>query len=87
MTSPCPVSKGPAKGTRLHCLPLKAGKGAEKFKSRESTQKKFLFFGCSGSLLVCTGFLELRQAGAPLWLQCWGWLLIAVVVHFEENPL
>ena len=35
--------------------------------------------GCPGSLLLCTGFLWLQQAGAPLKLRCAGfslWLLL-----------
>ena len=75
MTGPCLVSKGPAKGTCLHCLPLKAGKGAEKFKSRERQHLKNHFFGCAGSSLLCTGFLKLGQAGASLELQCSGFSL------------
>ena len=30
----------------------------------------FFFFGCTGSLLLFTGFLQLRWAGTTLYLQC-----------------
>lgn len=39
-TGPCPVSKGPAKGTLLPCLPLKTCEGAGKLKKQASEHLK-----------------------------------------------
>ena len=56
----------------------------------------FAFFGCAGSSLLCTGFLQLWQVGAPLYCgvqsshwggfsscraQALGWVGSVVVAH------
>ena len=43
----------------------------------------YFIFGCDGCSLLHVGFLQLWQAGAPLWLQCMG---STVMVHGFRCP-